>query len=49
VNEVGIQSPGLVSSYIAHIFLIARDIVAPGVAVADTEILRATYVPQITV
>ncbi|GAI88778.1 unnamed protein product, partial [marine sediment metagenome] len=50
VNEVGIYSPaGTSESFASRIFLIARDKVDPGVAVADTEILRATYVPQITV
>lgn len=49
VNEVGIQAVGEDTSNAGYAFLIARDIVSPGVAVADTEILRATYVPQITV
>lgn len=52
VNEVGIYGGGtqFPSNYgAAFAFLIARDIVTPGVAVADGEILRVTYVPQITV
>lgn len=52
VNEVGIYAVGTyapTSSFYSNSFLIARDVVAPGVAVADTEILRVTYVPQITV
>ena len=48
VNEVGIHSVGTDLSTEAWAFLIARDLTG-GVAVADTEILRATYVPQITV
>lgn len=53
VNEVGMHAVGCFyhASTIGDswVFLVARDIVSPGVAVADTEILRATYVPQITV
>ena len=54
VNEVGIYAIGTkyATSYTtlgAWSFLIARDIVSPGVAVANTELLRVTYVPQITV
>ncbi|GAH56769.1 unnamed protein product, partial [marine sediment metagenome] len=30
-------------------FCIAHDVVSPGIEVADTQLLRATYVPQITV
>ena len=53
VNEVGIHSVGTWytisgSTQAVWAFLIARDLTG-GVAVADTEILRATYVPQITV
>ncbi|GAJ12278.1 unnamed protein product, partial [marine sediment metagenome] len=55
VNEVGVfaagaglpggeQSVGQIYS-----FCIAHDIVTPAVAVAEGELLRATYVPQITV
>jgi len=47
VNEIGIYS--LISGGNAYAACIARDKVAPGVAVANTEILRVTYVPQITV
>lgn len=54
VNEVGIHAVGTQyksgSPYgYAWAFLIARDIVSPGVAVADGGILRVTYVPKITV
>ncbi|MBA7589973.1 hypothetical protein ES708_32072 [subsurface metagenome] len=51
VNEVGIYSVGCSkkSSGYSWAFLIARDVVSPGVAVLDGEILRVTYVPQITV
>ena len=53
VNEVGIYATAGkaigTNGGNTYIFLIARDKVDPGVAVADTEILRATYVPQITV
>lgn len=51
VNEVGIHAIGTDASSDdkdAWAFLIARDLTG-GVAVADTEILRVTYVPQITV
>ena len=50
VEEVGIHAVGTKGSYPygAWPFLIARDLTG-GIAVADTEILRATYVPQITV
>lgn len=54
VNEAGIYAsgahitgtgePGLIYS-----FCIAHDIVTPAVEVADSELLRVTYVPQITV
>lgn len=52
VNEVGIHSIGTDSytvSLCVWAFLIARDVVSPGVAVANNELLRVTYVPQITV
>lgn len=50
VNEVGIYSPASTTGFQeSKIFLIAHDKVAPGVAVADGQILRVTYVPQITV
>jgi len=50
VNEAGIHSAGTdYNDYYAWAFLIARDIVSPGVAVANTELLRVSYVPQITV
>lgn len=53
VNEVGIHAAGtkynLSSIGETWAFLIAHDIVSPGIAVADTQLLRVTYVPQITV
>lgn len=50
VNEVGIVSTGEDNSEaFTWLVLIAHDIVTPGVAVADAELLRVTYVPQITV
>jgi len=49
VNEVGIQAMGQDTGSSGRAFLIARDIVSPGIAVAPGEILRVTYVPQITV
>jgi hypothetical protein len=45
-SAVGGQSPYTLSAWP---FLIARDVVAPGVAVNNTEILRVTYTPSITV
>jgi len=47
VNEVGIYSVGQPAGS-SYIFLIARDLTG-GVAVAHTELLRVTYVVQITV
>ena len=54
VNECGIHAIGSqhgtsTGDGFAWPFCIAHDIVSPGVAVADAELLRATYVPQITV
>lgn len=49
VNEVGIYAMGTHSSSQCWSFMIARDVVSPGVALADGELLRVTYVPQITV
>ena len=50
VNEVGMHSVGTdYDSKMAWAFLIARDLVSPGVDVLHGEILRVTYVPQITV
>lgn len=53
INELGIHAIGVqngTSSYegYAWAFLIARDTVSPGVEVTNGQILRATYVPQIT-
>ncbi|GAI34202.1 unnamed protein product, partial [marine sediment metagenome] len=47
VNEVGIYA--LIATTTAWAVCAARDVVSPGVAVADGEILRVTYVPQTTV
>jgi hypothetical protein len=49
VEEVGIYSPGFNASPNAYLFCILRDVVSPGVTVADTEILAVTYTVQITV
>lgn len=49
VQEVGIYSPGKTTVPDNRIFCIARDVVAPAVTVNNGEILRVTYVPQITV
>ncbi len=52
IEEVGIYSPIIRSGYSssgAWASLVARDIVAPAVVVADTEILEVTYTIQITV
>ena len=49
VNEVGIQAMEQDTGSSGRAFLIARDVVSPGIAVGPGEILRVTYVPQITV
>lgn len=50
VQEAGIYSVGTDYNTIwAWAFLIARDLVSPGVAVANTELLRVSYVVSITV
>ena len=49
VQEVGIYSPGRTTIPDNRIFCIARDVVSPGVTILDGEILRVTYVPQVTV
>ncbi len=54
VNEAGIYAsgahiPSTTDAGWTYSFCIAHDIVSPGVAVANTELLRVTYVPQITV
>ena len=53
VNEVGLQALGgdhvTASNKNIYPVLTARDIVFPGVAVANTEILLVTYTPSITV
>jgi len=49
VNEVGIYAMGTHSSSECWSFMIARDLVSPGIAVPDGQLLRVTYVPQITV
>ncbi|GAJ19443.1 unnamed protein product, partial [marine sediment metagenome] len=50
VNEAGIYAAGAsFANGCVSPFCIAHDIVSPEVAVAHGELLRATYVPQITV
>lgn len=49
INELGIYAVGCVGNYQSYTFCITRDLVSPGVAVANTELLRATYTVQITV
>jgi len=49
IEEVGIYSPGYCHITILYFFCICRDVVAPAVVVADTELLMATYTVQITV
>lgn len=55
VNEVGIYAPAgyrvytSAYHYYAYEFCVARDVVSPGVAVANTEWLKVTYTTQITV
>ncbi|MDO9580605.1 MAG: hypothetical protein Q7J06_08565 [Bacteroidales bacterium] len=49
VNEVGIYSVGTDYDSYAWPFLIARDLVSPGVAVANTQLLRVSYVVAISV
>jgi len=56
VQEVGIQSAAIsnetgssTAQGLAYPVLIARDVVAPGIIVNNNELLRVTYVPQITV
>jgi hypothetical protein len=50
VNEVGIHAVGTnKGNRQSWSFLVARDPVSPGIAVATGEILRVTYVVQITV
>ena len=51
VQEVGIYAGGtkyLIGTGLAYLFCIARDLTG-GIAVLDTELLRATYVIQITI
>ena len=54
VNEAGIYASGAHITSTAdagdtYSFCIAHDIATPAVEVADSELLRVTYVPQITV
>ena len=49
VHEVAIYAMGTHHSGQCWSFMIARDIVSPGITVADGELLAVTYVPQITV
>lgn len=48
VNEVGIYAVGDIAVSSCYVFCIARDLTG-GIAVAHTELLEVTYVPQITV
>jgi hypothetical protein len=50
VNEVGLQAVmANTTNLLRAPILIARDVVSPGVAVANTEILKVTYTPSITI
>jgi hypothetical protein len=49
INEAGIYALGTHYSQECWSFLIARDVVIPGVTLLNGELLRVTYVPQITV
>jgi hypothetical protein len=55
VNEVGIYAPAGYKVYTSdyhyycYEFCVARDVVSPGIAIADTEWLKVTYTVQITV
>lgn len=49
IEEVGMYSPGFFESDNSYLFGICRDVVAPAVVIADTELLVATYTIQITV
>lgn len=49
INEVGIYAMGIDTSRDCYPFLIARDVVSPGVEVTAGQMLRVTYVPQIKV
>ena len=50
IQEVGLHGLGMGQATArCFCYLLARDVVSPGVAVADGEILKVTYTPQITV
>jgi hypothetical protein len=55
VKEVGLQAAatwmnnGTYAIYQADAFLIARDVVSPGITVNNGELLKVTYTPKITV
>jgi hypothetical protein len=49
INEVGIYALGTHYSAECWSFCIARDVVSPGITVLNGELLKVTYVPQITV
>ena len=49
INEVGIYALGTRYSNECWSFCIARDVVSPGITLLNGELLRVTYVPQITV
>jgi hypothetical protein len=49
INEVGIYAVGNHYPGECWTFCIARDLVSPGISLADTELLKVSYVPKITV
>ena len=49
IQEVGIYSPAQAAVYEVYVYCIARDVVAPAVVLANTQILEVEYTPQITV
>ena len=49
INEVGIYVPAFTAATVAYMFLICRDVLGAGVAVADTALLRVQYTVQVTV
>ena len=49
INEVGIYTPAFSGLAVGHIFLICRDVLGAGVAVADDALLRVQYTVQVTV
>jgi hypothetical protein len=49
INEVGIYAVGNHYPGECWTFCIARDLVSPGISLANTELLKVSYVPKITV